>query len=179
VSLTRARKYRTISRTLAPFTALYAAGFAVGTALYEATGHLGLFWGPLGGLRRALLSSPPRHPMPTLDDWTKWIPVVLFGWLFMAELARQQDHRPRGPDRLLLLGYLLLAFATSRTLLSPAVSEAEFLAISTLAGLVLATARWKAWGRSVRLAAAAVVCGAGLLALIVWRVQDSVRLGSG
>ena len=175
VSLTRARKYRTISRTLLPFAGLYVAGFAIGTAIYRATGHLGLFFGPLGPFRRASLSGAPRHPMPTFDRWTEWIPLILCGWLFMAEMARQQNRRS-GADRLLLLGYLLLGVSMSRTLVLNGLSETVYLGIATLTGLVLAKARWRAWGTPVRLAAVAVVSAAIVLAVIVWGALDADRL---
>jgi hypothetical protein len=55
-------------------------------------------------------------------------------------------------------------------------SETVYLGIATLTGLVLAKARWRAWGTPVRLAAVAVVSAAIVLAVIVWGALDADRL---
>jgi hypothetical protein len=97
-------------------------------------------------------------------------------WLFMAEVARQQGRRCGRRDRLLLAGYLLMGMSSSGPLVFR-LPEPVFIGTSILTGGTLAAARWAEWKRSLRAAAAGIALAAGLLAMIVLRMQDSARLG--
>jgi hypothetical protein len=174
--LKRAREYRLFSRTILPLLALYTAGFVLGRVLYFGSGHLGLFWGPLGELRREVVETARSRAFPS-SQWMDWFTVVLWGGFLFAELKRQQAWRVAASERFLLAGYSLASLCALSVPLTPQVPEALYGAAAVVAASLLVWARWTKWPRRVRVAAIAVAgLGAGM-AVSVLRLRDMARLG--
>jgi hypothetical protein len=173
--------YYFYSRTLVPFLAIYMAGQAVGRILYVATGHLGLFTGPLGELKEAFLTHSASRPSPDASDALLWPAAALFGYLVIVEFVRQ-GRRRAGRDALYVLGLLL----TGVSFFTPVVGrqfrwrvdEALLTACAIAAGGTLVAARWPRWRRLQHALAGMVCCAGVLIAMALFRLSDHVRLGS-
>jgi hypothetical protein len=173
MSLSRAVKYYLCSRIVLPLAAVYAAGFALGRVIYFSTGHLFLFSGPLGDLRRGFLANRPFPQGIGVWDWTNWLLVVVLGGFVAVELARQRGRRVILRQRLLVAGYVLMAAACSGRAGPEAVKVGAWLAT----GVLLALARWTSWRRRERVAAVATAVLGVVSALSVLRLEDAARLG--
>jgi len=174
--------YHWYSRTLIPLFAVYVAGQAIGRAVYVATGHLGLFGGPLGELKRAFLGSPGRHPLVHPEDVLAWLPVVLFGYFVVVEWGRQARRRQDSREALFLVGitltFLVFAAPTVGLKLGWRVDDGLVTLGAIAAGAALVASRWARWQRRKR-ALAALVGGTGfVLGLVLLRMHDTVQLGS-
>jgi len=171
-------KYRLCTRVALPLAMAYTAGFFAGQLLYYKIGHLGLIWGPLGELRRAILqdNGPSFYASGT---WLDWLFVAVFLAIFLVEVWRLRGSRMTPPDSLLLAGYLLAALWTV-TLLHLGRSRAwEAVAVlALLTGMALGIGAWSHWRTVVR--ALAIVLFVLGVAVAAWsaRRDDLRRLGA-
>ena len=184
MSVKGARKYLMVSRFGLPLATLYATGFAIGDVVYRSSGHLGLFYGPLGDLRRAVLSDRRYYVGASSERWAMLIPLALWLIVLAVECRHQLRHRRRKMRLLLVIGYALGAFSIAGPMLGlprsvPPVASDVFLGALAASGLVLAVGAWPDWGARPRLAAP-LVCIAGVaMALWAFRMEDRARLGQG
>jgi hypothetical protein len=182
MSVKSARKFLMISRFGLPLTMLYGTGFAIGDIAYWSTGHLGLFYGPLGDLRRAVLSGRRQYASAPGENWVTLISLAVL-LIVLAVEYRHQLRRPRPRRRfLLIIGYCLGAMSIAAPVLgfrrSGLASGSEvFLGAFAASGLVLAVGAWQYWGTGTRIVAP-LVCTAGVvMALWALRMEDRARLG--
>jgi hypothetical protein len=178
---TRARTYHLYSRTVVPIAALYAAGHALGHVLYAGTGHLGLFAGPLGDLRRAFLTAHPDR-WSVSDSWLNWAGPLLCAALLLTELQRRSVTRSRSSERLLHSGFFLAAVGGVAGLLLQ--GSAYGSAGSTVLGATavataacVTTARWPRWTSRTRIIAVCAFVGGMLITLWMLRWRDQLQLG--
>ena len=173
--------YYFYSRTLLPLFAAYVAGQAIGRAMYVATGHLGLFGGPLGELKQAFLSGAGRRPMVDSQDVLAWFPAVLFAYLLVVELGRQAKRRqdPRGALFLLGVALTLLTFTipTIGRHMGWRVDDSLVSLGAVGAGAALVASRWRRWRGRDRVLAVAAACVGVVLGVVLFRLSDTVHLG--
>ncbi len=180
--LGRARVYHLYSRTLVPLGALYAAGHALGHLLYVSTGHLGLFAGPLGELKRAFLTTGPHRWAAASDSWLNWAAPLMCAVLLVVELQRHSARRSTPGERALQIGYSLAAVGGVAGLLLQGTAHrpegGAVLGVTAVAAAIYLTrARWPQWRPRIRLFAAGL-CVAGII-IAVWtlRWRDQLELG--
>ena len=180
MSLKAARKFLTISRFGLPLATLYATGFAMGDAVYRGSGHLGLFYGPLGDLRRAVLGERRHYAIGATEKWAMLVPLAV--WLFvLAVECRHQLRRARRARIFLLIGYLLGAISIVGPLLGVhhgvgSIGSEVLLGVMGVSGIVLAVGAWPDWGTRARVAAP-LVCIAGVaMSLWAFSTEDRLRL---
>jgi hypothetical protein len=182
MSVKTARKYLMITRFGIPLTMLYATGFALGDIVYRSTGHLGLFYGPLGDLRKASLSGRPRFTCASCDTWAMLIPLAMWVAVLAME-CRHQLRRPRRTRRyVLIIGYCLGTISIAAPLLglrrsAPPWASEVFLGAMAACGLVLAAGAWPDWGARMRITAPLVCAAGAAMALWAFRMEDRARLG--
>jgi hypothetical protein len=182
MSVKSARKFLMISRFGLPLVMLYGTGFAIGDVLYRSTGHLGLFYGPLGDLRRAVLSGERHYSRAPGELWATLLPLAVLLFVLTVECRHQLRHPRRRGRFLLIIGYSLGTISIAGPVLGlrrsvpPSASEL-FLGGLAASGLVLAVAAWHDWGVRTRIVAP-LVCAAGVtMALWALRLEDRTRLG--
>jgi hypothetical protein len=180
MSVKNARKFLSISRVWLPVAMLYFAGFAIGDVVYRSTGHMGLLYGPLGDLRRSVLSGRRYFAGAPAERWATLIPLAMLLFVLAVEY-RHQLRRPRRQRRtLLIIGYCLAAISITGPVLGVrrSVPPSElFLGLLAVSGLVSAVGAWHDWGVGARIVAP-LVCAAGVvMALWVLRLEDRARLG--
>jgi hypothetical protein len=172
--LKRARDYRLYSRTVLPIGVLYCAGYAFGRFAYLHSGHLGLFHGPLGDIRRAFVEAARPRPYPS-GGWMDWAVSIFLAAFFVGELVRQQGRLVAARERMLLAAYSLAAISSIG--ISVSAPEKVYGATVVLAASLFVAARWSKWSRTVRAVALGVVAlGMGLAALFL-RLRDLTQLG--
>jgi len=184
MSIRAARKYLLISRFVLPLGALYATGFVVGDIVYRGTGHLGMFYGPLGDIRRATLSARRHYAVGSLEAWAMLVPLAAWLLVLAVEWRHQVRRGASGPGVLLMVGYALGATSIVAPLvgvrggLPPLASEVS-LGVMGVSGLVLAMGAWPDWGARTRIAAPLVCIAGMLMSLWAFRAEDRLRLGQG
>jgi hypothetical protein len=183
MSLRTARKFRSISRVGLPLGAQYVTGWVVGDILYRDTGHLGLFYGPLGDLRRSVLAAKREHSTSTSPDWSILLPLAVWLAVLILEMRHQHGRTRQSKNIMLTSGYALGAVGLVGRLFgvrasgSAGVSSVVLVTLA-LSGVLLALGVWSAWSRRTRAAAVLVfVTGIGLC-LLFHRHEDHIRLGS-
>lgn len=184
MSLRVARWYRRLSRIAFPLLVLWNLGTSGGFLLFEWTGHLGLFSGPLGQFRKELLSGTDGSlPMPSERPVALFWLLVWLGFL-VTELRHLRFRSLRRPQMLLTCGYSLGALLAAARTLVPYTQESSLLSTALLVSVpatatMLTLGAWPSWGRRARLAAPFTCIAGLLLTLLALRAHDRTLLRRG